>query len=104
MREFCWYPYIDSTDWDTLVREPRRAIDPQGVYWLCDAFHRRPSELSHLYAALARGEIGAAEIPAYQFEDAVLDGRGKRVEFTRSADGQARAGHVYERPVQPLPR
>jgi hypothetical protein len=72
---FCWYPYIDSTDWSSLVREPLRAIDPQGIYYLCDRFERRESELSHLYARLARGEIGSAEIPAYRFEEPVLVGR-----------------------------
>lgn len=73
---FCWYPYIDSTDWCSLVRQPNRSIDPQGIYYLCGRFNRRPSELSHLYAGLARGEIGSAELPAYRFEEPVLVGRG----------------------------
>jgi hypothetical protein len=72
---FCWYPYIDSTDWDSLVRQPKRAIDPQGIYYLCGQFNRQPSELSDLYARLARGEIGSAEIPAYRMEEPVLIGR-----------------------------
>lgn len=72
---FCWYPYIDSTDWCSLVRQPDRSIDPQGIYYLCRQFDRRPSELSHLYARLARGEIGSADLPAYRFEEAVLVGR-----------------------------
>jgi beta-glucosidase/6-phospho-beta-glucosidase/beta-galactosidase len=85
---FCWYPYIDSTDWDSLVRQPRRAIDPQGIYYLCDQFERRPSELSHLYARLARGEIGSAELPAYRFEEPVLVGRrvGKYLPFMEGWD------------------
>ncbi|WP_377109647.1 hypothetical protein [Rubellimicrobium aerolatum] len=72
---FCWYPYIDSTDWCSLVRQPNRSIDPQGIYYLCGRFNRQRSELSHLYAALARGEIGSAELPAYRFEEPVLVGR-----------------------------
>ncbi len=78
LREFCWYPFIDSTDWDSLVRKPRRAIDPQGIYWLSERFDRVGSEMSRLYAALARGEVTAADLPAYRFEDPVLDGRGVR--------------------------
>jgi hypothetical protein len=72
---FCWYPYIDSTDWCSLCREPNRRIDPQGVYYLSESFNRMESELSQLYARLARGEIGSAEIPAYRFEEPVLVGR-----------------------------
>ena len=75
---FCWYPYIDSTDWDSLVREARRSIDPQGIYWLGSSFDRNPSELSEIYAALAQGTMGPGDIPARPFEDAVLDGRGVR--------------------------
>jgi beta-glucosidase/6-phospho-beta-glucosidase/beta-galactosidase len=69
---FCWYPYIDSTDWCSLVRQPNRRIDPQGIYYLNDRFNRKSSELSELYARLSRGEIGAADLPAYRFEEAVL--------------------------------
>jgi dTDP-4-dehydrorhamnose reductase len=72
---FCWYPYIDSTDWDSLVRQPNRSIDPQGIYYLSSGFDRRESELSRLYQQLARGEIGSAEIPAYRMEEPVLVGR-----------------------------
>lgn len=72
---FCWYPYIDSTDWCSLVRQPNRRIDPQGIYHLCDRFNRQRSELSGLYASLAQGAIGSAELPAYRFEEPVLIGR-----------------------------
>lgn len=75
---FCWYPYIDSTDWDSLVREARRNIDPQGIYSLDPAFDRQPSELSRIYAALAKGEITAAEIPPRPFDDYALNERGVR--------------------------
>ena len=75
---FCWYPYIDSTDWCSLVCDASRAIDPQGIYWLDASFDRKPSELSEIYAALARGTMGPRDIPARPFEDAVLDGRGVR--------------------------
>lgn len=69
---FCWYPFIDSTDWDSLCRTPDRNIDPQGIYYLSHRFDRMPSELSQIYAQLAAGKIGSAQIPAYQMETPVL--------------------------------
>ncbi|MDB5663806.1 family 1 glycosylhydrolase [Cypionkella sp.] len=72
---FCWYPYIDSTDWCSLCREPNRRIDPQGIYYLSQSFDRKPSQLSEIYAKLVAGEIGSAEIPAFRMEDTVLTDR-----------------------------
>jgi beta-glucosidase/6-phospho-beta-glucosidase/beta-galactosidase len=65
---FCWYPFIDSTDWCSLVREAKGCIDPQGIYWLDNDFNRNASELSDIFAALARGEMTSADIPAYRFQ------------------------------------
>ena len=31
---FCWYPWIDSTDWCSLVTRAEGRVDPQGVYSL----------------------------------------------------------------------
>lgn len=73
---FCWYPFVDSTDWCSLVCEPNRRIDPQGIYWLSPDFERQGSELSRLFARLARGEIGAADLPAYRFGADALGPRG----------------------------
>jgi beta-glucosidase/6-phospho-beta-glucosidase/beta-galactosidase len=65
---FCWYPFIDSTDWCSLVREAKGLIDPQGIICLeGECFARRSSELSEIFSALARGEITSRDIPAYQF-------------------------------------
>ncbi len=75
---FCWYPYIDSTDWNSLVCEANRTIDPQGLYSLDADFERRPTELSRLFAALARGQASWADIPAYPFSDEALDERRVR--------------------------
>jgi beta-glucosidase/6-phospho-beta-glucosidase/beta-galactosidase len=66
---FCWYPFIDSTDWCSLVRHAKGAIDPQGIYWLEPGTMRRnASELSELYTALAKGQITSKDIPAYHFQ------------------------------------
>jgi beta-glucosidase/6-phospho-beta-glucosidase/beta-galactosidase len=72
---FCWYPYVDSTDWTSLVREARRDIDPQGVISLDPSFGRRRSELSELYAGLAGGALQASDLPAYAFSDEALGER-----------------------------
>jgi beta-glucosidase/6-phospho-beta-glucosidase/beta-galactosidase len=66
---FCWYPFIDSTDWCSLVREARGNVDPQGIYYLDkDCRQRHGSELSEIFARLARGQISAKDIPAYRFQ------------------------------------
>ena len=77
-RGFCWFPFVDSTDWDSLLRHPRGNIDPVGIYWL-DASKeiRYPSLLSRYYGQLARGEMTAADLPSFRFQppvDAELEG------------------------------
>jgi hypothetical protein len=80
---FCWYPYIDSTDWCHLVSGKhvcsdvscckKNHIDPQGILWLDTDLNRNRSELSRIYRMLAAGQIHASDIPAYRFEEIVLD-------------------------------
>ena len=70
-RGFCWFPFVDSTDWDSLLQFAANNLDPVGVYWLDDARERHASEFSEVYAALARGEIASAEVPAYRFLEPV---------------------------------
>jgi len=66
---FCWYPFIDSTDWCSLVKEANCNIDPQGIYWLNPVEMRRnSSELSDLFRALALGQLTSDDIPAYRFQ------------------------------------
>jgi beta-glucosidase/6-phospho-beta-glucosidase/beta-galactosidase len=66
---FCWYPFIDSTDWCSLVTQANCNIDPQGIFWLDGNCQKRnASELSEIFAALARGQITSKDIPAYHFE------------------------------------
>lgn len=68
-RGFCWYPFIDSTDWCSLVTRADCNIDPQGIYWLdCATKRRNSSELSEIFEALAHGQITSADIPAYYFQ------------------------------------
>ncbi len=71
LRGFCWFPFIDSTDWDSLLSCACNHLDPVGVYWLDEDRDRHASEFSDVYAALARGQITSREIPAYVFQEPV---------------------------------
>jgi hypothetical protein len=74
---FCWYPFIDSTDWCSLVTQANCNIDPQGIFWLdCKSKKRNASELSEIFEALTRGIITSKDIPAYHFQ-APLDNQLK---------------------------
>jgi beta-glucosidase/6-phospho-beta-glucosidase/beta-galactosidase len=68
-RGLCWFPFIDSTDWDSLLQHARGHVDPVGIYWLDGKREARyPSLLSRYFGQLARGELRAADLPAYEFQ------------------------------------
>lgn len=63
---------MDSTDWDSLLRQARGCIDPQGVYWLDPERRvRHPSVFSEHFARLAHDEETAPDLPAYRFRPPV---------------------------------
>ena len=66
----CWFPFIDSADWDSLLFRCEGNIDPVGVFWLDEALERRPSVMSEAYARAAGGAPAAA-LPAYRFAEPV---------------------------------
>ena len=59
---FCWYPWVDSTDWDSLVSHADGHIDPQGVYLLGKDGHR-------IETSFTRELIQAATPPSHWGED-----------------------------------
>jgi len=67
---YCWFPFIDSADWDSLLFRCEGNIDPVGVHWLDADLDRRPSSMSRSYAAAATG-VAAADLPAYRFREPV---------------------------------
>jgi beta-glucosidase len=67
---YCWFPFIDSCDWDSILCRYNAAIDPVGVYWLDDELRRRPSSMSTSYAMAAAG-ASAAALPAYELQPPV---------------------------------
>jgi beta-glucosidase len=70
LRGLCWFPVIDSTDWDTVLFRSDGHIDPVGVYWLDQELARRPSVMSETYARAAAG-TPAADLPAYFLSEPV---------------------------------
>lgn len=64
---YCWFPVIDSMDWDTLLANADRHVDPVGVYWLDEDLERRTSVMSQAYAFAAAGAPSSA-LPAYTFQ------------------------------------
>ena len=67
---YCWFPFIDSCDWDSLLFRCDRNVDPVGVYWLDEHLDRRPSSMSASFAMAARG-LPASALPAYRFQPPV---------------------------------
>src|SRR4051794_16948919 len=72
LRGYCWYPFIDSADWSSLLVECVGAIDPVGVFWLDEHLDRRPSCMSVSYTLAASGNP-AADLPAYRLRRPVGD-------------------------------
>lgn len=66
----CWFPFIDSADWDSLLFRCEGNIDPVGVLWLDDRLDRRSSSMSRSYAMAARG-APAGSLPAYELREPV---------------------------------
>lgn len=67
---YCWFPFIDSADWGSLLAECEGAVDPVGAFWLDENMDRRASSMSVTYALAAAG-VPAAELPAYRLRPPV---------------------------------
>jgi hypothetical protein len=72
LQGYCWFPFIDSCDWDTLLFHCRGSVDPVGVYWLDGQRDRRPSSMSRSYALAASG-ASSSDLPAFRFRPPVAD-------------------------------
>lgn len=72
VRGYCWFPFIDSADWASLLRECVGAIDPVGVLWLDENLDRRPSSMSVSFSLAASG-APAHQLPAYRFRPPVSE-------------------------------
>jgi len=65
VRGYCWFPFVDSADWASLLVGCEGDIDPVGVFWLDERLDRRTSAMSASFAAAARG-APAAQLPAFR--------------------------------------
>lgn len=65
---YCWFGFLDSLDWVSLLQQADRSIDPVGVIWLDEHLERHESSMSRSYAAAAAG-AAAADLPAYELTD-----------------------------------
>ena len=82
---YCWFPFIDSLDWDSLLARCDRHIDPVGVYWLDEQLNRRSSPMSDSFRLAARG-APSRSLPAYRFSAGVLEGIRGFMPFMRDWD------------------
>jgi beta-glucosidase/6-phospho-beta-glucosidase/beta-galactosidase len=63
---FCWFPVVDSRDWDSLLSRHAARRDPVGIF----ADGGVETSLTRSYAQLAAG-APAASLPAYRLQDPV---------------------------------
>ncbi len=64
---YCWFPFIDSVDWDSLLANAAGHVDPVGVYWLNEDLERNTSSMSTWFQRAAAG-CPSSEIPAFRFQ------------------------------------
>jgi beta-glucosidase/6-phospho-beta-glucosidase/beta-galactosidase len=69
---YCWFPFIDSADWESQLTQCVGHIDPVGVVWLDDDLQRRTSSMTASYTAAAGG-TPAADLPAYRLRAPAAD-------------------------------
>jgi beta-glucosidase/6-phospho-beta-glucosidase/beta-galactosidase len=65
---YCWFPFVDSCDWDSLLYHADGNVDPVGVFSVDRARRRHPSSMSVAYARAARA-TPAAQLPAYRLRE-----------------------------------
>ncbi|MFN2606666.1 MAG: family 1 glycosylhydrolase [Acidimicrobiales bacterium] len=68
----CWFPFVDSADWGSLLSRAEGAVDPVGVYWLDARWERHPSSMSDAFRLAASG-APASSLPAYRFRPPVSE-------------------------------
>jgi hypothetical protein len=63
LRGYCWFPYVDSCDWDSLLARPAGRADPVGVVGLS----REPGLFAEVWRSAALG-APSSTLPAYRFQ------------------------------------
>jgi beta-glucosidase/6-phospho-beta-glucosidase/beta-galactosidase len=62
---YCWFGFLDSLDWVSLLERCDREIDPVGVIRLDERLERHASTMSDSWTLAAAG-TPSAELPAYR--------------------------------------
>jgi glycosyltransferase involved in cell wall biosynthesis len=73
---YCWFPHVDSADWDSLLARCAGRADPVGVLSLRADGTRETTEFTRIWARAAAG-APVEDLPAYRFQppcDAQLSG------------------------------
>lgn len=66
----CWFPFVDSCDWDSILCRADGSLDPVGVVSLDQDLARRETSMSEAFQAAAVG-VRAADLPAYDLQPPV---------------------------------
>jgi beta-glucosidase/6-phospho-beta-glucosidase/beta-galactosidase len=69
---YCWFPLVDSTDWDSLLARGAGRVDPVGVHALGPGGERRRTTFTAAWEAAAAG-APVADLPAYRFQHPCAD-------------------------------
>ncbi|MDN3296363.1 family 1 glycosylhydrolase [Streptomyces ficellus] len=64
---YCWFPQVDSCDWDSLLARPAGRADPVGVVSHGRGGSRRESTFTQVWQAAAAG-APVHDLPAYRFQ------------------------------------
>ncbi len=67
LRGFCWFPFLDSCDWDSLLARPAGRVDPVGVMSLETSGARVATTFTDVWTSAAAGAPASA-LPAYRFQ------------------------------------
>jgi hypothetical protein len=67
LRGFCWFPLVDSCDWDSLLARPARRTDPVGVWSLTPENGRSATPFTRAWQMAASGRP-AADLPGYRLQ------------------------------------
>jgi hypothetical protein len=64
---YCWFPNVDSADWDSLLARCAGRVDPVGVVSLAPDGSRRTTEFTRAWEQAAAG-AAVEELPAPRFQ------------------------------------
>jgi beta-glucosidase/6-phospho-beta-glucosidase/beta-galactosidase/glycosyltransferase involved in cell wall biosynthesis len=64
---YCWFPFVDSVDWDSLLARPAKRVDPVGVLGLGVDGARERTLFTDVWQRAAVGDP-VDSLPAYRFQ------------------------------------